>query len=219
MPESKTVSDERLAKLLKDYSEVGDWTGAYMESHAELLFILTELQSLRRSSSRGVVKVKGLEWVENVADTSIGAYWIIAGIDGQCTLGLPIRKSGDWPKYPTHEEAKAAAQTDFERRIVSALSAIEQEQAEREKPNVDDDALYRCLYPYVCDDGQTRILIQELRTRFFPPSPPEIDEGMVERVLDATYQYAETQYGGMGFLRNPIDRGRIRATLSPEAVK
>lgn len=72
----------------------------------------------------GGVSVKPLEWeTETKADTLIGTYHILAGrarfavmLDGVSVLN---------PFHDTLEEAKAAAQADYERRILSALASHE----------------------------------------------------------------------------------------------
>lgn len=119
-----TISDERLAEMRKSLENHG---GAKMASiyTSDYLDAITELQSLRRSSSRGGVKVKGLEWDGQKAKNSLTLYevsktplgWIWTALIGS---GIASRHS-----FPNEEEAKAAAQADYERRI---LSAIEQEQ-------------------------------------------------------------------------------------------
>jgi len=89
--------------------------------------IITELQSLRRSSGRAV---KGLEWRQsNVADrwaaeTCWGEEYEII-YDGRAGRAYGWFSRGTWIWLSSLDEAKAAAQADYERRILSALAPHE----------------------------------------------------------------------------------------------
>lgn len=55
MPESKTVSDTRLSEMIEDISFTQRGAVLTLDDTREVVACLQELQSLRRSSSRGVV--------------------------------------------------------------------------------------------------------------------------------------------------------------------
>lgn len=78
---------------------------------------------------RDAVRVKPLEWGEFGqecirAESVLGRYEIMWGFhNGQVSLDVPSpRRTHTW--HPTLEAAKAAAQADFEARIMSALAAL-----------------------------------------------------------------------------------------------
>lgn len=84
------------------------------------------------AASTGAVKVKALEWTRGwmsaEAQTEIGQYTITYRRDGSFEWGIGILKG--WAS--SWDEAKAAAQADFERRILSALEATPTAELETE---------------------------------------------------------------------------------------
>ena len=86
----------------------------------------TEVRAvLRQSHSTGAV-VKGLEWREEFgyaarAESPVGVYAIndFVGFEDRYRLGCPT--AGRLLCFTTLSEAKAAAQADYERRILSAI--------------------------------------------------------------------------------------------------
>lgn len=71
------------------------------------------------------VKVKALEWEDDIiAQTPFGAYTVADTVDDEWEWTYHRYPFGepDETKHPTKDAAKAAAQSDFERRILSALT-------------------------------------------------------------------------------------------------
>lgn len=115
-----TISDERLAEMLNVIGDPVEQLSISLPS-TDLHRALTELQSLR-AIPRGGVKVKGLEWHSDkfghVAESLFGTWWVRNPFsDGRVQLEGPFGHS----MHKCAEEAKAAAQADYERRILSAL--------------------------------------------------------------------------------------------------
>lgn len=89
-----------------------------------------EITRLRAAlAEKMVVKVKPLEWEESLRDRWIGtpvvklgelAFWIFRHHDGTFKRAT---KDG-WQYFPTLEAAKAAAQADYDSRILSAVEAV-----------------------------------------------------------------------------------------------
>lgn len=76
----------------------------------------------RASTSHEAVAVRELEWVEDVAETELGSYWVTRGFDGVYRLSHSwARPEERLTKHSTNKAAKAAAQADYESRIRSAL--------------------------------------------------------------------------------------------------
>ena len=88
-----------------------------------LLAAADALSSLRKGAE---VAVKPLEWRHDNAHSIIGRYWITY-TGGKIGLHLDQRKIG---KFADPDEAKAAAQSDFETRIRSALVSGSREDGE-----------------------------------------------------------------------------------------
>lgn len=133
-----TISNERLSEM------VGAGVPCVPASPGEIVAIVQELQS-RRQSPAGV-DVKPMKWVD--ADEGMCTKWRAAALGGHYELvdfgkddpgfavnfhwGRPLSfwfiqgEPDEWgptgPKiFPTLEAAKAAAQADYERRVLSAL--------------------------------------------------------------------------------------------------
>lgn len=131
--EAGKVSDERLAKLLARVSPPHEgWQAGLptMDVHA----IITELRTRRAESQTGAVRVKALEWVaieEGQRAITVCGMYAISPKGTKLTLtGIPGNNFG---KFTNIEEAKAAAQADYEQRISSALEPTPiKETAERE---------------------------------------------------------------------------------------
>ncbi|MDB6454720.1 hypothetical protein [Falsirhodobacter sp. 20TX0035] len=66
-------------------------------------------------------RVKALVWDEGCAETSIGDYFVLPSCLGGFHLATDVRYAVRRSRYPTEEAAKAAAQADYEARILSAL--------------------------------------------------------------------------------------------------
>jgi hypothetical protein len=120
-----TISDERLAEMRRGL----DGLELSYQSPHEMLSMIDEIQSLR-AIPRGGVKVKGLEWSDLPAnsDSYAGAdallWYRIISIDQEWHV-MVDGKAPSISRHPNRQTAKAAAQADYEGRI---LSAIEQEQ-------------------------------------------------------------------------------------------
>lgn len=146
-----TVSDERLAVFLRHamkpdeiagpksaerVDELLGWFKRYLEGHANPKWLVAHaaelayaLQSLRSSIPGGVgVKVKKLKWQTLTPGFSLqrsacllGDYRVWEDADGAWEWALNDEKHSDGCEE-TPDAAKAAAQADYERRILSALT-------------------------------------------------------------------------------------------------
>lgn len=67
------------------------------------------------------VKVKALEWRGDFAHTDIGMFYMISPYNGGAILEKCRGSSTMKSVWPSEDEAKAAAQADYESRIRSAL--------------------------------------------------------------------------------------------------
>lgn len=102
---------------------------AWDEVSNNLLECTTEITRLRAAlAEKMVVKVKPLEWEESLRDRWIGtpvvklgelAFWIFRHHDGTFKRAT---KDG-WQYFPTLEAAKAAAQADYDSRVLACLTA------------------------------------------------------------------------------------------------
>jgi hypothetical protein len=132
------VSDERLAELLDEHKAATDHMRAHpgplQKKANEWLSVLTELQSIRSLSSDSVsdgskgVRVKPLEWNKEFgyaarAESPFGVYAItdFAGFDDRYRLDRP--NEGQRLCFEDIDQAKAAAQADYEQRILSTLDS------------------------------------------------------------------------------------------------
>lgn len=131
-----TISDERLAEMLAEVEIEQENAVADAEADqnpqlavdavgefalSEVSSILTELQSLR---AQGGVRVKPLEWDNNgvphtKAVSAVGLYTINVTSGHRYQLNRNYTTPGSF--FDTIEQAKAAAQADYERRILSTL--------------------------------------------------------------------------------------------------
>ena len=111
--------------------------------------------AMLRACKGGAVKVKPLEWVDarfrdsprETADTLLGTYEVLQWAQGDFGGGVP-KDDPDAPNSEfggakSMEEAKAAAQADYERRILAALEPAP-DQGEWE-PDILDDTSARAL--------------------------------------------------------------------------
>lgn len=105
---------DRLRRLAKRREDEGIYTDvAICEEAAEAL------------SRTGAVKVKALDWIDGTAACLYGAYTIHKRADTMWeAVGYGTFIDGP---HTDAEAAKAAAQSDYERRILSALELVEPE--------------------------------------------------------------------------------------------
>lgn len=135
-----------------------------------MLAIIDELLALRQHSSGAKpVVVKELEWVKHPTaeawrcDTIVGRYQVFAMTVGHASWtmdGLPAQGDGGYEN--TADEAKAAAQADYEARILSALAhpvavPSEEELEALRDLNVTDEELLRIRNSCEGIDGDVKI--------------------------------------------------------------
>lgn len=125
---TEAVSDERLAEFLLDYAKRAGAIGI-PGSIVPILTKAGEALSRRSASNTGGVEVKALVWEEDEP-----GWWCAqpAAMIGGFGYEVRITDSGnvrarrgrdDWAAFEgTLEQAKAAAQADFNQRILSAIS-------------------------------------------------------------------------------------------------
>lgn len=63
-----------------------------------------------------------LEWRGDFAHTRFGMFYFLVGADGGCILERHEGSSVTKSFHRSHEDAKSAAQIDFERRVQSAIN-------------------------------------------------------------------------------------------------
>lgn len=129
------VSDGRLAEMLAAIPRYADgkvrssgWVGRVPAPELEAL--LVELQSRRAANRTGGVAVKAIHWGETSygtpeAITVVGVYRINSGWSGGWSVVIKdkLLKTDDGREnFPTIEAAKAAAQQDFNTRVLSCLA-------------------------------------------------------------------------------------------------
>lgn len=136
----RTLTAERIEELLKDDLHDRNLSPRARSDLAEALIELKYLrsQSLSTQQPMGEVKVKALEWVEvtspredgppepigeYVAETPFGSYYIdmYFGTDSYGWSANFEASDIDGSDSDSPEKAKAAAQADYERGILSAL--------------------------------------------------------------------------------------------------
>lgn len=141
------ISDERLAELDNSACDQiarhpdGLWSDM---SAAEAHSVFTELQSIRSQPEPAGVRVKGLEWVgeEGLPGRDISAEptpeirYTVRHLDMD-TFDVILNTDlgskwfrNDGEIHASYAQAKAAAQADYERRILSALQLQKQESGE-----------------------------------------------------------------------------------------
>ena len=116
--------EQEIARVVQSVNEWDDRTSP--DDYPEHLLITSEeLADILRGFSSTVLAVENLKWSE----TSTG-YWKAPSVAGRYStfrlsqaLGFDLRRDGESFReyYPTLAAAFAAAQSDFERRILSAL--------------------------------------------------------------------------------------------------
>jgi hypothetical protein len=117
------ISDERLAELLQGGT-------ALALTMPDFISIITELLSRRSANSAGRVEVKALSWFKDAAynltaTCAVGTYHIERPSEAS---GDPIRlyfRQDPLGSFATADEAKDAAQADFNQRILSSLHPTE----------------------------------------------------------------------------------------------
>jgi DnaJ-class molecular chaperone len=115
-----TISDERLAvaAALEEFAMIDEAEGGNPQ------VIATERRAAELLRAQGGVRVKPLEWEQdkygNTAESVFGTWWVRNPFsDGRVQLESPFGQS----THPDDATAKAAAQADYERRILSSLEA------------------------------------------------------------------------------------------------
>lgn len=78
-------------------------------------------QSLSTQQLMGEVRVKPLEWVNGVAKTPFWTYFTSRHVDGHYRLAITGVPSSEWTAHRHLDALEAAAQADFNGRILSAL--------------------------------------------------------------------------------------------------
>lgn len=121
--------DARIAELAAENERLRNMLNGYGKLDAELAIAERRIESLSRT---GAVKVKALgDWRRGYCDdevtieqvsTGFGSIYQVRIFEGTIWLDYPVREK---EAFPTVEAAKAAAQADYERRILSALTVKE----------------------------------------------------------------------------------------------
>ena len=122
------LADEVMCAIIKD-SRTGTAMKMMMVSPATDAFRDAIEDALREAASRlqapavAEVEVKPLEWGSYGADTPFGSYTVAENFDDkwEWTFHRYPYGSPDDTVYDTEAEARQAAQSDYERRIRSAL--------------------------------------------------------------------------------------------------
>lgn len=139
MTDKAELSDDRLAVLAKRMETASGGDRAYERpcSWEEATAMINELLRLRRSPiERERVEVKPLEWVDREAEDEGGGQDVVGSAaqtayPQQYWTSMHHEEDGNWRLYfglniigrfATEAAAKAAAQADLEKRILSALS-------------------------------------------------------------------------------------------------
>lgn len=139
LPAGDLVSREAaIADLVRKWSRE---LWADQRAHDVAGDLATLIEDLASQPAAPSVKVKALEWENSVNGRWIGtppikianmAFWVFS-----CSEGFK-RMTGDGPPmyYPTLEAAKAAAQADYEARILAALETAPAAPAVKVKPGL-----------------------------------------------------------------------------------
>ncbi len=238
MPSEKQISRFTIKGWDDDHIEYEDDEGKYVLYSDHVAALTAAEQAEPAPSARsGAVKVKALEWkdernCECSAETVIGTYEV--GFDDGWWAQLEGGVKWDWnPPYdPRSYEgpsaAKAAAQADYERRILAALEPAEpsgflatlsedQKEAARNytgpdtEPAADVEAV-AWLYDWVDDDGETQTEASTNRissVNFKPTSnvrplftrPPE---SRLREALEPFAKYLDTAKFDVDYNGNPL---------------
>jgi len=181
--------DTRIAELEAEVERLTKDVEFFKQQFDDQVESREELEALSRT---GAVKVKALEWTEEE-----DGWWTVLPITGlpyevrvtdRGTVRVRNPDEGGWSPFDgTADEAKAAAQADYERRILSALepAAPEGQQdavATVAKVNAAGTS-WNTVYPV---DALDKLPIgTPLYTR---PSEQAVTEAMVERALIAWFE-------------------------------
>jgi hypothetical protein len=188
------MQSEKIAELLHQYFELGVAEGREGRNHdteaGDAQRVLSEIEAeiAALSAAEPPVTVKALEWVEMTSAREDGPAEPTGDWEASCMLGEysvcfdPDQNMSEAPwgvwspnknigHYPGIDEAKAAAQADYEARIRSALTAQVQDVAEeryrhkkrgsiytvtaRGRLQVDGDLDNEKVVVYRGEDGQT----------------------------------------------------------------
>jgi hypothetical protein len=121
-PTLEAVSEERLREIIDGFTGLEVCADSDLLDHTETLALATELLALRANG----VKVKALEWElygsKFRARSSCGLYIVSEKSPGRWWYSRDNQPFAQ--PFATAAEAKAAAQTDYERRIISALTPV-----------------------------------------------------------------------------------------------
>lgn len=112
-------------------------TAAWNQSEDDLrdtLRMAAEALSAALAQAGQPVAVKALEWNGHFGHTPLGMLYVVSDYNGGAILEKIEGSATTKSAWPSREEAKSAAQADYEQRILSALSPAKREAGETAPP-------------------------------------------------------------------------------------